>query len=88
VGTADGCGSRSSCPSSWAYFAGILYALPVGVVSILAFDWYFLPPLRILDGATMFVLGMFLVMSVIVGRPRHPRRPPRDHAGAGAGRAR
>jgi hypothetical protein len=29
-----------------ARFAGILYALPVGVVTIEAFDWYFLPPLR------------------------------------------
>ena len=27
-----------------ARFAGILYALPVGVVTIEAFDWYFLPP--------------------------------------------
>ena len=33
-----------------ARFAGILYALPVGVVTIEAFDWYFLPPLRNLDG--------------------------------------
>ena len=32
-----------------ARFAGILYGLPVGVVTILAFDWYFLPPLRALD---------------------------------------
>src|SRR5262249_26001019 len=29
-----------------ARFAGVLYALPVGVVTVLAFDWYFLPPLR------------------------------------------
>jgi len=50
-----------------ARFAGILYALPVGVVTILAFDWYFLPPLRQLNGATVLVLGLFLVMSVIVG---------------------
>src|SRR6476646_10361009 len=50
-----------------ARFAGILYALPVGVVTILAFDWYFLPPLRSLDGATVLVLGLFLGMSVIVG---------------------
>ena len=50
-----------------ARFAGILYALPVGVVTILAFDWYFLPPLRNLDGATVLVLGLFLGMSVIVG---------------------
>jgi len=50
-----------------ARFAGIVYALPVGVVTILAFDWYFLPPLRSLDGATVLVLGLFLAMSVIVG---------------------
>jgi len=50
-----------------ARFAGILYALPVGVVIIEAFDWYFLPPLRNLDGATVLVLGLFLGMSVIVG---------------------
>jgi signal transduction histidine kinase len=50
-----------------AHFCGILYALPVGVVSIEAFDWYFLPPLRKLDAATGFILGLFLVMSVLVG---------------------
>src|SRR5207244_12377193 len=50
-----------------ARFAGILYALPVGVVTILAFDWYFLPPLRNLDVATVLVLGLFLGVSVIVG---------------------
>jgi hypothetical protein len=50
-----------------ACFAGILYALPVGVVTIEAFDWYFLPPLRNFDGATVLVLGLFLAMSVIVG---------------------
>ena len=50
-----------------ARYAGILYALPVGVATILAFDWYFLPPLRNLDGATVLVLGLFLGMSVIVG---------------------
>jgi signal transduction histidine kinase len=50
-----------------ACFAGIMYALPVGVVTIEAFDWYFLPPLRNLDGATVLVLGLSLGMSVIVG---------------------
>ena len=50
-----------------ARFAGILYVLPVGVVTIEAFDWYFLPPLRNLDGATVLVLGLSLAMSVIVG---------------------
>ena len=50
-----------------ARFAGVLYALPVGVVTIEAFDWYFLPPLRALDGATVVVLGLFLGVAVIVG---------------------
>jgi hypothetical protein len=50
-----------------ARFAGIMYALPAGVVIILAFDWYFLPPLRTLDAPTVLVLGLFLVMAVIVG---------------------
>ena len=50
-----------------ARFAGILYALPVGVVTIEAFDWYFLPPLRALNAATVLVLGLFLAMAVIVG---------------------
>ena len=44
-----------------ARFAGVLYALPVGVVTILAFDWYFLPPLRKLDAATALLLGVFPV---------------------------
>jgi K+-sensing histidine kinase KdpD len=43
-----------------AHYGGILYALPVGVVSIQAFDWYFLPPLRDFDAATVFVLSLFL----------------------------
>jgi GAF domain-containing protein len=50
-----------------ARFAGIMYSLPVGVVTILAFDWYFLPPLRGLDAGTALVLGLFLVMAVGVG---------------------
>ena len=49
-----------------ARFAGIMYALPVGVVIVQAFDWYYLPPLRAFDAATVFVLGLFLLMSVIV----------------------
>jgi signal transduction histidine kinase len=49
-----------------ARFAGILFALPAGVVTILAYDWFILPPLRDFDGATVFLLGLFLTMSVIV----------------------
>ena len=64
-----------------ARFAGILYALPVGVVTIEAFDWYFLPPLRNLDPATVLVLGLFLAMSVIVGAvaTRPAAAPPRPN---------
>ncbi len=50
-----------------ARFGGILFALPVGVAIVQAFDWYFLPPLRVLDAATLFVLGLFLLTAVIVG---------------------
>ena len=68
-----------------ARFAGVLYALPVGVVTIEAFDWYFLPPLRALDAATVLVLGLFLAMAVIVGsvavRPA-AARPGRNRPGA------
>ena len=50
-----------------AHYGGVRYGLPVGVASVLAFDWYFLPPLRALDEATRFLLALFLVMSVAVG---------------------
>ncbi|WP_433381296.1 GAF domain-containing protein [Actinoplanes sp. CA-142083] len=46
---------------------GILYALPVGVAAIEAFDWFFLPPLRDFDDSAAILLGLFIVMSVIVG---------------------
>src|SRR5262249_38532344 len=46
---------------------GILYALPVGVAAIEAFDWFFLPPLRDFDDSAATLLGLFIVMAVIVG---------------------
>jgi signal transduction histidine kinase len=49
-----------------ARFGGILYAVPVGLVSLEAFDWYFLPPLRAVDVPTAFVLGVSIVTSVLV----------------------
>lgn len=49
-----------------ARLAGIMYALPVGVVALQAFDWYYLPPVRTLDAATALLLALFLVMSVTV----------------------
>ncbi|MCZ4491213.1 MAG: putative GAF-sensor signal transduction histidine kinase [Conexibacter sp.] len=49
-----------------ARFGGIVYAVPVGLVSLQAFDWYFLPPLRALDGATVFVLAVSILTAVLV----------------------
>jgi signal transduction histidine kinase len=49
-----------------AQFAGIVYAVPVGVVTFQAFDWYFLPPLRSLNGATVVLLALSLATSLLV----------------------
>ncbi|MEA2142707.1 MAG: hypothetical protein QOI64_1137 [Solirubrobacteraceae bacterium] len=49
-----------------ARYAGVVYAVPVAVVTLDAFDWYFLPPLRDLDTATVFVLAVFILTSVLV----------------------
>ena len=46
---------------------GILYALPVGVTAIQAYDWFFLPPLRVIDDSAVTLIGLFIVMSVTVG---------------------
>ncbi|MCM4076175.1 ATP-binding protein [Paractinoplanes hotanensis] len=46
---------------------GILFALPVGTAAILAYDWFYLPPLRELSEATYTLLATFLGMAVIVG---------------------
>jgi signal transduction histidine kinase len=51
-----------------AHIGGIVYAIPVGVVTVEAFDWYFLPPLRALDRNTVLVLTVFVVMSVLVAQ--------------------
>ncbi|HEV7640473.1 MAG TPA: GAF domain-containing protein [Gaiellaceae bacterium] len=49
-----------------AQYAGMVYAIPVGAVSIEAYDWYFLPPLRALDGATILVLAIVIVTAVLI----------------------
>ncbi|MCO8269181.1 histidine kinase [Actinoplanes sp. TRM 88003] len=46
---------------------GILYALPIGTAAILAYDWFYLPPLRELSEAAYTLLATFLGMAVIVG---------------------
>jgi signal transduction histidine kinase len=49
-----------------ARFGGIVYAVPVGLVTLQAYDWYFLPPYRDLDVETAGVLGVSIVTSVLV----------------------
>ncbi|MFC3740450.1 GAF domain-containing sensor histidine kinase [Paractinoplanes deccanensis] len=46
--------------------AGIMYALPVGVAAVQAFDWFFLPPLRDLNDTSLIVLGLFISTATIV----------------------
>ncbi|HET6478759.1 MAG TPA: GAF domain-containing sensor histidine kinase [Actinoplanes sp.] len=46
---------------------GILFALPVGTVLILAYDWFYLPPFRDFNEAAVTLLATFLGMAVIVG---------------------
>ncbi|MFF5084571.1 GAF domain-containing protein [Actinoplanes sp. NPDC000266] len=45
---------------------GIMYALPVGVAAVQAFDWYFLPPLRVLNDTSLIVLALFVSTATIV----------------------
>jgi signal transduction histidine kinase len=49
-----------------AYFGGAIYAVPVGVVTLEAFDWYFLPPLAVVNAASVFVLATFVATSILV----------------------
>ncbi len=48
---------------------GIRYALPVAVASMLAFNWFFLPPrhtFSLRDGANWLALAVYLVTAVVV----------------------
>ncbi len=47
---------------------GIAYALPVAVASMLAFNWFFLPPthtFHLRDGENWLVLVLYLVVAVV-----------------------
>jgi signal transduction histidine kinase len=53
-----------------AHFGGAVYAVPVGLAGMVAFDWYFLPPthsLAVPDGENAFALAVFILASVLVG---------------------
>jgi two-component system, OmpR family, sensor histidine kinase KdpD len=52
-----------------AVFAGLLYALPVAVASMLAFNFFFLPPIhtfRLTDSQNWFALAVYTVTAVVV----------------------
>ena len=52
-----------------AVLFGLAWAIPVSVASMLAFNWFFLPPkhtLRLTDGENWIALAVFLVTAVVV----------------------
>ncbi len=52
-----------------AIFLGLPYALLVAIVSILAFEFFFLPPIHsfaIADPSSWFALGVYVVIAVVV----------------------
>ena len=53
-----------------AVWFGIAYALPVSVASMLAFNWFFLPPkhtFQLHDSANWFALAVYVTIAVVVG---------------------
>src|ERR1041385_3119202 len=60
---------------------GLRYAVPVSIVSMLAFNWFFLPPthtFQLRDSENWVALAVYLVTAVSVSplgtRPRAPAR--------------
>ena len=52
-----------------AVLFGLAWAIPVSVASMLAFNWFFLPPkhtLRLSDGENWIALAVYLVTAVVV----------------------
>ena len=52
-----------------AVLFGLTWAIPVSVASMLAFNWFFLPPqhtLRLSDGENWIALAVYLVSAVVV----------------------
>jgi len=67
-----------------AVFYGIGYALPVSVASMLAFNWFFLPPVHtftLADSENWFALAVYLVTAVVVSElAARSRRQARESA--------
>jgi two-component system sensor histidine kinase KdpD len=63
---------------------GLAYAVPVSIASMLAFNWFFLPPLytfSLADSRNWLVLAVFLVTSVVVSElAARSRRQARESA--------
>jgi two-component system sensor histidine kinase KdpD len=63
---------------------GLAYAVPVSIASMLAFNWFFLPPLytfTLADSRNWFALAVFLVTSVVVSElAARSRRQARESA--------
>src|SRR6202795_1921644 len=65
---------------------GLSYAVPVSVASMLAFNWFFLPPthtFELRDGANWAVLAVYLVTAVVVSALAARARPRGVAAGGG-----
>ena len=63
---------------------GLAYGIPVSVASMLAFNWFFLPPVHtftLADSRNWFALGVFLVTAVVVSElAARSRRQARESA--------
>ena len=62
---------------------GVGLAVPVSVASMLAFNWFFLPPrhtLQLRDGANWLALAVYLVVAVVVSALAASARRRRDDA--------
>src|SRR5207245_6913468 len=61
---------------------GLAFAIPVSVASMLAFNWFYLPPTHtfsLQDSANWFVLAVYLVTAVVVSDlAARSRRRARD----------
>src|SRR5207237_8787424 len=65
-----------------AVFWGLVFAVPVSVASMLAFNWFYLPPrhtFALSDGANWFALAVYLVTAIVVsGLAARARRRARE----------
>ena len=60
---------------------GLALAIPAAVASVLAFNWFFLPPTHtftLSDSENWLALAVYVVVAVVDQRARRPRPPARD----------